>query len=150
MSEEGGNDRYLGSRYSQGAAAHQAIGVLLDDGGHDRYHGSVGANQAAAWDAAIAVLIDAGGDDEYTGGGLSQGASAMNGVGWLHDQAGNDRYSTLSGQGNGGSIRYWGGRGALNLGLLLDEGAGVDTYTRKGRANGATLRDSRVGLFVDR
>lgn len=150
LSEEGGNDRYLGSRYSQGAAAHQAIGVLLDDGGHDRYHGSVGANQAAAWDAAIAVLIDAGGDDEYTGGGLSQGASAMNGVGWLHDQAGNDRYSTLSGQGNGGSIRYWGGRGALNLGLLLDEGAGVDTYTRKGRANGATLRDSRVGLFVDR
>ena len=72
----------------------------------------------------------------------------MNGFGWLYDLAGDDSYRTDSGQADGGSIRYWGGRGALNLGLLIDSG-GVDHYSRADRQDGAQLRDSRVGLFGD-
>ena len=148
LADSGGDDRYQGARYSQGSAAHQAAGILLDDAGDDIYHGSVGANQGAAWDAAIAVLVDLAGDDSYMGGGLSQGAAAMNGVGWLYDLAGDDSYRTGSGQADGGSTRYWGGRGALNLGLLIDSGGG-DDYSRADRQDGGELRDSRVGLFSD-
>ena len=148
LADSGGNDRYEGARYCQGSAAHQAAGILLDDAGDDIYHGSVGANQGAAWDAAVGVLVDLAGHDSYVGGGLSQGAAAMNGVGWLYDLAGDDSYRTGSGQADGGSIRYWGGRGALNLGLLIDSG-GVDHYSRADRQDGAQLRDSRVGLFRD-
>ena len=72
----------------------------------------------------------------------------MNGVGWLYDLAGDDSYSTGSGQADGGSTRYWGGRGALNLGLLIDSGGG-DDYSRADRQDGGELRDSRVGLFSD-
>ena len=44
----------------EAAAAHQAVGVLLDDDGDDVYEGRIAANQGAAWDTAVAVLIDAG------------------------------------------------------------------------------------------
>ncbi len=148
LADSGGDDHYSGARYAQGAAAHQAVGVLLDDSGDDIYHGSVAANQGAAWDASVAVLVDLAGNDRYQGGGLSQGASAMNGVGWLYDRGGNDSYQTPSGQADGGSTRYWGGRGALNLGLLMDEG-GRDDYSRPDRMDGAEFRGSRVGLFLD-
>ncbi len=149
LADAGGHDNYRGARYAQGAAAHQAAGFLLDDFGNDVYHGSVAANQGAAWDAAVAVLIDLAGHDSYTGGGLSQGASAMNGVGWLYDLAGDDTYQTTAGQGDGGSTRYWGGRGALNVGMLLDAG-GQDDYSRADRRDGVEARDSRLGLFSDR
>lgn len=148
LADSGGDDTYLGTRYAQGAAAHQAVGILLDGAGSDRYSGTVAANQGAAWDAAAAVLVDGGGDDHYTAGGLAQGAAAMNGVGWLADRSGDDIYETVSGQGDGGSTRYWGGRGALNLGVLIDTG-GRDSYSRPDRTDGADLRASQVGLFRD-
>ena len=45
-------------------------------------------------------------------------------------------------------MRYWGGRGALNLGLLIDSG-GEDDYSRADRQDGGDTRDSHVGLFSD-
>jgi hypothetical protein len=72
----------------------------------------------------------------------------MNGVGWLTDAAGNDLYEALSGQANGGVLRYWSGRDAQNLGLLID-GGGTDRYSRDDRGDGLEVRDSRVGLFRD-
>jgi hypothetical protein len=149
LADAGGDDRYLGTRYTQAASAHQAVGVLLDGGGDDEYRGAVAANQAGAWDVGIAVLVDESGDDRYQGAGLAQGAAAMNGFALLYDGGGADTYRANAGQGSGGSIDYWGGRGALNLGLLIDAG-GSDSYDRKGRRDGASLRDSRVGLFADR
>jgi hypothetical protein len=148
LTDTGGDDRYLGSRYSQGTAAHQALGVLLDDAGNDHYQSNQAASQGAAWDASVAVLMDRSGNDSYAGGDLAQGAAAMNGVGWLYDVAGDDSYQTRSGQADGGSTQYWGGRGALNLGLLLDE-QGQDTYSRADRKDSTAIRDSRVGLFLD-
>lgn len=148
LADAGGDDRYIGTRYTQAASAHQAIGVLLDGGGNDKYRGAVAANQAGAWDVGIAVLVDADGDDSYHGAGLAQGAAAMNGFALLYDGGGADTYRASSGQGNGGSTDYWGGRRSLNLGLLIDAG-GTDTYDRQGRLDGALVRDSRVGLFAD-
>ncbi|MDA0336413.1 MAG: PDZ domain-containing protein [bacterium] len=148
LADAGGDDRYLGARYAQGSAAHQAAGVLLDERGNDHYVSSLAATQGAAWDASVAVLIDGSGDDSYVGGDLCQGAAAMNGIGWLADAAGNDTYQARTGQAEGGSTQYWGGRSALNLGLLLD-GQGKDTYSRADRKDNAAMRDSRVGLFAD-
>jgi len=148
LADSGGDDRYLGARYAQGSSAHQAVGVLLDNRGNDSYHSLLAASQGAAWDAAVAALIDSSGDDSYVGGDISQGAAAMNGVGWLYDVSGDDTYQTRSGQADGGSTQYWGGRGALNLGLLLD-GQGQDTYSRADRMDSSASRDARVGLFLD-
>lgn len=148
LADTGGDDRYLGARYAQGSSAHQAVGVLLDDRGNDSYHSLLAASQGAAWDASVAALIDSSGDDNYVGGDIAQGAAAMNGIGWLYDVSGDDVYQARSGQADGGSTQYWGGRGALNLGLLLD-GQGHDIYSRADRMDSAAIRDSRVGLFLD-
>jgi hypothetical protein len=143
-----GDDRYRATRYSQGSAAHQAIGILIDAAGHDTYEGRIAANQGASWDASVAFLIDYGGNDDYQGAGLSQAAAAMNGFSVLFDAGGDDRYRTPSGQADGGSTRYWGGRRAPNMAILIDA-AGQDEYDREGRVNGGRLRRSRLGLFRD-
>ena len=129
-----GNDLYRGSRYCQGASAHQAVGVLLEGDGDDSYLGGQGANQGGAWDASVSILEDRAGDDRYEGQGLSQGAAAMNGVGLLFDWGGRDRYFSTSGQGDGGSTTYWGGRGAQNVGIFIDAGGGRGRRVRPDRS----------------
>ena len=80
--------------------------------------------------------------------GLVRAAAAEGMPRELADAAGNDTYQARTGQAEGGSTQYWGGRSALNLGLLLD-GQGKDTYSRADRKDNAAMRDSRVGLFAD-
>ncbi len=144
-----GDDQYLGSRYAQGSAAHQAVGLLLDLAGDDTYHTRVAAGQGSAWDAAVGLLLDAAGDDVYRAGELSQGAAAMNGLALLADLNGRDLYHATSGQGAAGSLAYWGGRQAPNLGILMDW-AGADGYNLGGRADHMELRTPGIGLFEDR
>jgi hypothetical protein len=79
---------------------------------------------------------------------LSQGAAAMNGLGLLFDGNGRDSYKTQTGQGQGSSATYWGGRNAPNLGLLIDLGGDKDTYSI--RKNQADAHDAGIGLFSDR
>lgn len=146
--DRSGHDRYMATRYSQGTAAHQAVGVLIDESGDDTYEGRIAANQGASWDASIGLLIDHRGDDDYRGAGLAQGAAAMNGFAVLYDGGGDDAYTSSSGQADGGSTQYWGGRNAPNLALFIDR-EGRDTYNLEGRADGARWRRSRVGLFHD-
>ena len=143
-----GNDQYRGSRYAQGAAAHQAVGALLEGAGNDRYEAKIAASQGAGWDAAIGYLADLAGDDRYEALNLSQGAAAMNGLGFLFDGGGQDHYLTRTGQGQGSSTTYWGGRNALNLGLLIDLGGSEDAYSL--RKNQADAHDGGIGLFSDR
>ena len=147
-----GDDVYRGTRYTQGASAHQAVGLLVDAGGNDEYHGRIAANQGGAWDASVGILVDEGGDDRYyTPGGLAQGSAAMNGFGLLFDRGGKDRYQAGSAsQGDGGGTSYWGGRGALNLGILIDEGGEDDIYSRQNRGDGVEVRERTIGLFLDR
>ena len=147
-----GDDVYRGTRFTQGASAHQAIGVLVDLGGDDEYYGQIAANQGGAWDVGVAILEDSGvGNDSYhTLGGLAQGSAAMNGLGILLDRGGRDRYEAgSSAQGDGGSTSYWGGRGALNLGILIDEGGEEDEYSLQGRGDDTELKTTAVGLFRD-
>jgi hypothetical protein len=150
LADRSGDDHYRGTRYTQGASAHQAIGILIDDRGDDRYEAQIAAGQAGAWDASIAWLIDRSGDDHYTAQHLAQGAAAMNGLALLLDGAGQDSYHTQSGQAEGSSYTYWGGRGARNLGLLIDLGTALDTYNLAARKDSATFTHSGVGLFSDR
>jgi len=150
LSDQSGDDVYRGTRYTQGASAHQAIGVLVDGAGNDRYRGRIAANQGGAWDAGVAVLQDNGGNDQYEAAGLAQGAAAMNGFGILFDQSGADRYTAGTGQGHGGSTSYWGGRGARNLGILIDLGSAGDLYNLEGRGDGEESQATNVGLFMDR
>jgi hypothetical protein len=145
-----GDDEYRGSRYAQGSGAHQAIGVLVDENGNDVYRAKSAASQGAAWDAAIGLLEDRKGDDTYSGRELSQGAGAMNGLGLLLDWRGKDRYRALTGQGQAGSAAYWRGRGAGNLGLLIDVGGQTDEYDQIDRADGVLVKTPGVGLFLDR
>jgi len=145
-----GDDEYRGSRYAQGSAAHQAIGVLLDEGGNDIYRAKNAASQGAAWDAAIGLLEDRKGADTYSGRELSQGAGAMNGLGLLLDWQGKDRYRALTGQGLAGSTAYWQGRGAGNLGLLIDVGGQTDKYNLADRVDDTLVKTPDVGLFLDR
>ena len=147
-----GDDVYRGTRYTQGASAHQAIGVLVDLEGDDEYYGQIAANQGGAWDVGVAILEDSGGgnDSYHTLGGLAQGSAAMNGLGILLDRGGRDRYEAgSSAQGDGGSTSYWGGRGALNLGILIDEGGEEDEYSLQGRGDDTELKTTAVGLFRD-
>ena len=143
-----GADHYRGRRYSQGVGVHQAVGVLLEGGGADRYQAKWAAHQGSGWDAGVGLLVDWGGDDSYRGGELAQGAGSMNGIGVLLDWSGADRYRAHSGQGLGGSTDYWGGRGAANLGLLLD-GAGRDQYDRPERRDGGVDNSAAGGFFRD-
>ena len=145
-----GDDEYRGSRYAQGSAAHQAIGVLVDERGNDLYRAKSAASQGAAWDAAIGLLEDQEGDDTYSGRELSQGAGAMNGLGLLLDWRGKDRYRALTGQGHAGSTAYWQGRGAGNIGLLIDFGGQADEYDLADRTDDILVKTPGVGLFLDR
>lgn len=147
--DQRGNDLYLGSRFAQGAAAHQAVGVLADLSGKDSYLSQVAAGQGSAWNASVGLLFDQQGDDQYRADDLSQGAGAMNGLGLLLDQQGGDTYQARSGQGEGGSLEYWAGRSAPNLGMLMDW-AGEDTYNLGGRKDQAEFKNPGIGLFEDR
>ena len=148
--DQAGDDAYRGRRYAQGASAHQAIGVLFDERGNDRYRAKTAAAQGAGWDASIGLLRDDEGDDLYRAEHLSQGAAAMNSWGLLVDRQGRDRYEAFSGQGLGGSVKYWGGRGAQNVGGLVDIGDQPDRYNQVGRNDGHTAYSLGIGLFLDR
>ena len=73
----------------------------------------------------------------------------MNSWGLLVDEQGQDRYEALSGQGLGGSAKYWGGRKAKNLGGLIDTGDQPDQYNQMGRSNEHTVYSPGIGLFLD-
>lgn len=147
--DDSGSDEYRGRRYAQGAAAHQAIGLLVDGEGNDHYRTKGAASLGSAWDAAIGYLEDRAGDDIYHGETLSQGAAAMNGWGILVDRSGHDRYRAKSGQAQGSSTAYWGGRNALNFGVLIDAGEHLDTYSQRNRQNYTTQKTPGIGLFLD-
>jgi hypothetical protein len=88
--DEQGNDTYAGDELSQGAAAMNGLGVLLDRGGRDRYRARTGqalGGSTAYWGGRhapnLGLLIDEGnGRDEYSLTGR------RNGVRWTTPGAG--------------------------------------------------------------
>ncbi len=146
-----GQDRYTGSRYCQGFGVHSAAGILMDDRGADRYRCEIAANQGSAWDLGVGWLVDGGPEsDHYEAHGLAQGGASQNGFAVLLDLGGKDDYTARGGgQGFGGQTTYGGGRGAKNLGVLVDAGGEKDRYSKEHRKNGQLEVDEKGGVFAD-
>lgn len=142
---EPSDDVYEGSRYGQAAAAHSALGSLLDDAGSDRYRGWVGAEQGAAWDLSVTAFLEDGGDDRYEPGpGFSIAAAAHNGLALFVDRGGKDRYGV--GPGQGGPNDYHGGP---SVSVFVDAGGDADEYLGGGMADTVAAGSGLVGLRLD-
>jgi hypothetical protein len=151
MHDVAGDDKYWGSRYCQGSAAHQAVGILLDDAGNDVYAGQIAANQGAAWDVAVAGFYDFAGDDVYVGSDLSLGGAEQNGIALFYEGGGKDSYMTPLKKtlGYGGRTDYAGGRNAANIAIFLDMGGANDRYETKIWDNDTFTVQDNIGIFVD-
>jgi hypothetical protein len=120
------NDLYIGSRYNQGFAAHQALGTFIEEGGDDLYQTRQGVAQGLAWDECVTLFIDHGGDDRYEGGAFfSQGASAHNSFCFFIDGAGRDTYLYAPGPARAGGNDYHGG---TSFSVLIDEDGNDNEY----------------------
>lgn len=84
-----GNDRYLGSEWTQGCAF-GGVGILVDHGGDDHYRADLFAQGVAFH--GVGLLLDHDGDDQYDARGYAQGMALPGGDAALFDLAGDDRY----------------------------------------------------------
>lgn len=145
----GGDDENRGYRYSQGFGVHQAVGMRWDAGGDDRYATRSVASLGMGWDEGVGWFADDSGDDVYESGGLALGGAAQTAIAVCVDGGGDDRYVSAGAvdcQGGSGGSEY---HGLPALGVLVDLGAGKDSYSREGRADALELGSAGCGLFVD-
>ncbi|HUR25210.1 MAG TPA: hypothetical protein VM327_04245 [Candidatus Thermoplasmatota archaeon] len=142
-----GNDRYWSdATLAQGAASGLgAVGILADLGGDDRYEqaplrNSVGSPrhaQGAGIHGGLGALIDLAGDDEYLASeGLAQGVARVP-VFEFRDQPAGLRASPA-----------YVGRNVTAVGLLLDLGAGTDSFKAPG-GQGHAVGFGTVALLLD-
>jgi hypothetical protein len=145
-----GDDIVHSSRYGAGFGVHSAVGIAIDDAGDDIWQGQTAASLGSAWDLGVGMLIDSAGNDIYVAKGLGLGGAAQNGIALLWDKSGNDVYRSRGRgtQGGATAFDYGNGRGAKNLGLLLDD-AGTDTYNRN-LTDGQTKLRGTIGIAADR
>lgn len=136
------NDKYLGTRYAQGFAAHSAIGYFIDEGGDDRYRTLCGVVAGLSWDLTCVAFIDKGGNDTYDAGGFSRGATAHNGFCLFMDLGGKDTYQ--EGVARAGDNTYHGG---YSLSVFLDKGPEEDTYIN--RTNNNIEVNTEYSIFID-
>ncbi|MFA5795071.1 MAG: PDZ domain-containing protein [Candidatus Brocadiia bacterium] len=136
------NDKYLGTRYSQGFAAHSAIGYFIDQGGDDQYKTLCGVVAGLSWDLTCVAFIDKGGNDTYDDGGFSRGASAHNGFCLFMDLGGKDTYKGGTAQVAGNNYH-----GGYSLSVFLDQGQDDDSYTD--RTNNTIETEKEYSIFID-
>ena len=118
------DDLYIGSRYDQGFAAHQAVGWFLEMGGDDVYETRNAVAHGLAWDESVTWFEDRAGEDRYRGGGFSLGAAAHNAIAVFREGGGADTY--LRGEpARAESNQYHGG---TSLAWFVDEGGEQDTW----------------------
>ncbi len=143
--DESGDDIHEAARYGHAAAAHFGVGLFLDRAGADRY-GSAGPvyNGAAAWDRSVALAIDDGTDDDIYDLSRSTGLGIADRRAWslFIDAGGRDQYRVPQGM---GFAQPGSVSGFFDLG-------GEDRYeTAMPARQGAVLRrNGPGGLFVDR
>jgi hypothetical protein len=143
--DERGNDVHEAARYGHGAAAYFGVGLFVDYSGADRY-GSTGPsyNGSAAWDRSVALAVDAGTGDDIYDFRRSTGLGIADRQAWslFVDAGGQDRYQVPNGLGD---ARHG------SVSRFFDLG-GEDRYeTAMPVRQGAVLRrDEPGGLFVDR
>ncbi|HET6162812.1 MAG TPA: hypothetical protein VFG37_04050 [Planctomycetota bacterium] len=152
MYDGGGDDVNHGYRYSQGFGVHQAAGMRWDAGGNDVYVTKCAANCGAAWDEGVGFFVDDSGNDQYDVGGLALGGAAETAIAIFIDGGGNDRYGGGGGndsQGGSGAGDYHEKEGVpQSLGVLIDLGGGVDTFTRPDRDVATIATGDHYGIFV--
>lgn len=143
--DNAGSDNYHARRYTQGAGTHLTVGALVDRSGDD-YYTALGVAQGCGYDLSQGLLIDSNGDDTYNAKWFAQGVSGASGVGMLIDQKGNDSYlcGTFNSQGSG---QYDAKREAGSIGLLIDL-TGEDSYVGKGKDN-CLWRQGKYGGGID-
>ncbi|MEO1278727.1 MAG: hypothetical protein AAFV77_07240, partial [Planctomycetota bacterium] len=106
-----GDDHYSAMAWSQGAAAHFAVGIHVDLDGNDTYNANpermanpytseeqwIAENQYAghARDGALGIFVDGAGNDEYVLRANCGGSGDLNSVGFFWDRSGDDRYTGL-------------------------------------------------------
>ncbi|NQU40624.1 MAG: hypothetical protein HQ523_11775 [Lentisphaerae bacterium] len=117
----GGDDAYEADLDFKQGCGDMGVGLLVDCGGDDSYVG-MRFTQGAGF-LGVGLLIDEGGDDVYRGLVMHQGVGHW-GAGILVDTAGNDRYEAHQAS---QAVGLPGG-----MGLLVDCGAGADSYYCKG------------------
>ena len=140
------NDFYLGTRYSQGFAAHQALGAFIEKGGNDVYRTLHCVSLGISWDETVVLFADDQGDDHYHSGwgSCSYSAAHQNGISFFFERGGNDRYegsAPLPGSSNSYHL-------GTSLGIFIDSGAGNDQYLR--RKNNTALTEKGDHIFMDR
>lgn len=141
LADRAGDDRYDSIWYGMGTGAHYALGFLFDGGGNDVYGGTlprVNVTIAGAHDYTAAFLIDESGDDVYMGSRITLGSGNVNGMGVFVDNAGTDQYDVRSAYALGnarlGEGHEPGGarRKVISLGVFIDAGGEMDSYTLDG------------------
>ena len=136
------NDRYLGTRYAQGFAAHSAIGYFIDEGGNDHYRTQYSVVDGLSWDLTCVAFVDKGGNDTYNGGGFSLGASAHNGFCLFMDLGGKDTYDGAVAKAGGNDYH-----GGYSLSVFLDQGPEENTYGQ--RSNNSIEVEKEYSIFID-
>jgi hypothetical protein len=118
---EGSTEEGTDTLYAQGAAAANAVGILVDDEGDDEYRVTFRGRAGS-------------GSGLFTGTNqiLVQGFGRQ-GVGMLFDGSGADTYETewLSGPGSGGYLRAQ-GAAVGGVGALIDRGSHPDSFVVEG------------------
>lgn len=131
-----GGDTYNGAWYIQGATAHFALSLFLEQGGNDNYNPDIDVSATSigvGHDFSASLHIDEGGDDIYNAPGLSLGSGNINGIGCLINAGGSDTYTAEGdptlGAGNYSSEQPFGQprQNAPTIGIFVDAG-GNDTY----------------------
>ncbi len=149
MLDHGGKDgdRYVGSRYAQGFAAHSSLGTFLGGAGDDRYENETEVGIGIAMDYSVAWFEDRGGNDRYATRHFSVGSSAHNAISVFVDRAGRDRFEGPVGPANGQVNDYHGGK-SLSLFLKTDPAGAKSFYSFPPPTDGAP--HAATSFFFDR
>jgi HEAT repeat protein len=154
-----GNDSYRAGSYAQGAGLF-GVGVLIDYAGDDDRRG--GYFMQGAGHCGIGLLFDDGdnGDDRYLASTWAQGFAGTFGYGLLYDAGGDDNYrcggvylhEPLLPHDNqsfsGGFGMGWRPRAGGGIGVLYDNGTGVDYYDAEVMSFGSSYWYS-IGILCD-
>jgi hypothetical protein len=126
VSDDGGNDVYVGSTFGLGVGFTAGIGMLVDGSGNDAYLAMKGEEDHGGFAEGVhhgtGFLLDRSGNDFYSGG-RACGAGWDLGIGYFIDVAGDDYYMDLWKLGFMPAASR-----ARSLGVFLD-GGGLDTLS---------------------
>ena len=108
-------------RWADGTDGHSlagGFGILLEAGGDDRYSGGAFCQGAGYW-WGFGACEDRGGDDIYRSNSYALGAAAHHGIGCHHDLKGNDSYNHDNQAGVETQLQGYARDGSL--GIFMDE-----------------------------